>query len=321
MAALIVGSRGDKVRRAQTLLKLLGYDPGPLDGVFGPRTERAVKAFEGDYDLPQDGVLSDEDYARLEDAAEVDHDDTPTDPSPHGRGLDVDPAQMRAWEEQVVPLITANAGYMPGRGWFRDGSLLVPRTDAYKKPLNSSGKGRRYGFVCTTWVNFALAWWTRRAERFTPTGGIPSLRRLCTMPNDPPGPVILGSKVKCRGYGPWCVRLWEDRKFVSPLDIVNAPAGTLPRVLAVGQSTKKNGKITKWWHHVALWWRSPKDETWYRIAADGSIGSLKPMDVEKMDLAGATAHDQRAALLVFGVYDLASASQLALPVTPVALEQ
>ena len=40
------GMNGDKVRALQDRLRALRYDPGPTDGVFGPKTEQAVWAFE-----------------------------------------------------------------------------------------------------------------------------------------------------------------------------------------------------------------------------------------------------------------------------------
>ena len=40
-----VGSQGDEVRKIQTRLKELGYDPGSVDGIFGEKTRKAVVAF------------------------------------------------------------------------------------------------------------------------------------------------------------------------------------------------------------------------------------------------------------------------------------
>ncbi|PLX37508.1 MAG: hypothetical protein C0606_04180 [Hyphomicrobiales bacterium] len=40
------GETGPMIQQAQTLLAQLGYDPGPADGVPGPRTRDAVKAFQ-----------------------------------------------------------------------------------------------------------------------------------------------------------------------------------------------------------------------------------------------------------------------------------
>ena len=40
------GSNDPTVRDLQEALKALGYNPGPVDGVFGATTEAAVKAFQ-----------------------------------------------------------------------------------------------------------------------------------------------------------------------------------------------------------------------------------------------------------------------------------
>ena len=39
-------SRGEAVRVAQSHLKHRGYDPGPVDGIYGRRTAAAVQQFE-----------------------------------------------------------------------------------------------------------------------------------------------------------------------------------------------------------------------------------------------------------------------------------
>lgn len=36
----------DLVADAQRLLRASGYDPGPIDGQFGPRTQRAIRAYQ-----------------------------------------------------------------------------------------------------------------------------------------------------------------------------------------------------------------------------------------------------------------------------------
>ncbi|MGC0334199.1 hypothetical protein RKD23_007189 [Streptomyces sp. SAI-170] len=43
------------LRGVQEALATLGYDPGAVDGLDGPRTQAAVSAFQGDQGLPQDG--------------------------------------------------------------------------------------------------------------------------------------------------------------------------------------------------------------------------------------------------------------------------
>jgi hypothetical protein len=46
------------VRRIQAGLKSLGYDPGPVDGIAGPLTRAAVRAFQADRGMPIDGALT-----------------------------------------------------------------------------------------------------------------------------------------------------------------------------------------------------------------------------------------------------------------------
>ncbi|MGY1763616.1 N-acetylmuramoyl-L-alanine amidase [Geodermatophilus siccatus] len=48
--------RGDDVTNLQDRLHELGYDAGPVDGVFGPETERGLRAFQRDYGLTSDGT-------------------------------------------------------------------------------------------------------------------------------------------------------------------------------------------------------------------------------------------------------------------------
>jgi hypothetical protein len=57
-------SRG-QVRAAQSALKGLGYDPGPIDGAMGPRTARAASAFQRAQGLPANGQLTPDTLARL----------------------------------------------------------------------------------------------------------------------------------------------------------------------------------------------------------------------------------------------------------------
>jgi peptidoglycan hydrolase-like protein with peptidoglycan-binding domain len=54
---LKLGSRDPAVSDLQSALKTLGFDPGPVDGTFGARTETAVKAFQQSKELPVDGVV------------------------------------------------------------------------------------------------------------------------------------------------------------------------------------------------------------------------------------------------------------------------
>lgn len=57
MRVLKRGARGDDVRRLQQLLQGAGFDPGGVDGAFGPRTDQAVRAFQAAQGLQADGVV------------------------------------------------------------------------------------------------------------------------------------------------------------------------------------------------------------------------------------------------------------------------
>lgn len=48
---------GDQVRDLQEGLAVAGFLTGPADGVFGPVTDRAVRAFQASVGLPEDGVV------------------------------------------------------------------------------------------------------------------------------------------------------------------------------------------------------------------------------------------------------------------------
>lgn len=59
------GARGNSVRDLQDLLKAAGFNPGPVDGVFGPGTRRAVIAFQKSRHLAADGIVGPKTWAAL----------------------------------------------------------------------------------------------------------------------------------------------------------------------------------------------------------------------------------------------------------------
>ena len=50
--------RGDDVVSLQQSLSLLGFDPGRVDGIFGPLTETALADFQANIALPSNGTLT-----------------------------------------------------------------------------------------------------------------------------------------------------------------------------------------------------------------------------------------------------------------------
>lgn len=61
------GLSNDNVKKLQERLAELGYDLGKMgaDGIFGPKTEAALKAFQEDYDLLVDGIYGKDTHAKL----------------------------------------------------------------------------------------------------------------------------------------------------------------------------------------------------------------------------------------------------------------
>jgi peptidoglycan hydrolase-like protein with peptidoglycan-binding domain len=61
---LATGSTGTEVAALQEALTAYSNadpatDPGPIDGTFGPMTEAAVRAYQGDRGVPVDGIVGD----------------------------------------------------------------------------------------------------------------------------------------------------------------------------------------------------------------------------------------------------------------------
>lgn len=65
MAVLSTGASGAAVADLQRRLAAMGYNPGPIDGRYGPRTAAAVKAFQQSAGIAIDGVAGPQTQAAL----------------------------------------------------------------------------------------------------------------------------------------------------------------------------------------------------------------------------------------------------------------
>jgi N-acetylmuramoyl-L-alanine amidase len=61
------------VTRVQTALKNRGFDPGAIDGRFGPGTENAVLRFQRAKGLAADGIIGQSTWNALGFAGQVPH--------------------------------------------------------------------------------------------------------------------------------------------------------------------------------------------------------------------------------------------------------
>jgi hypothetical protein len=53
----LLAQDSDEVRAEQQSLKDKGFDPGPIDGINGPRTQAALREFQAKQNLEEDGKL------------------------------------------------------------------------------------------------------------------------------------------------------------------------------------------------------------------------------------------------------------------------
>lgn len=54
---LFMGDRGPGVEAVQIALNYLGYAAGPVDGIFGAQTQEAVRNFQMDMRIANDGIV------------------------------------------------------------------------------------------------------------------------------------------------------------------------------------------------------------------------------------------------------------------------
>lgn len=100
-------SSGENVRLLQATLKALGYDPGGLDGVYGPHTAAAVRNYQQDRNLPAEGVVRADTWAQLS---------SERGSTIHGRTLPRTIVGAIAGDDvRIVQQTLLNAGFNPGR--------------------------------------------------------------------------------------------------------------------------------------------------------------------------------------------------------------
>ena len=61
-----LGSRGPSVAQLQRELQAAGISPGPIDGIFGAMTERAVRAYQEKFHLAVDGIVGPQTWGSLD---------------------------------------------------------------------------------------------------------------------------------------------------------------------------------------------------------------------------------------------------------------
>jgi peptidoglycan hydrolase-like protein with peptidoglycan-binding domain len=65
MEMLRSGSTGETVEALQKKLLALGINPGPVDGIFGSKTDAAVRRFQEREGLDSDGIAGPQTFGAL----------------------------------------------------------------------------------------------------------------------------------------------------------------------------------------------------------------------------------------------------------------
>lgn len=107
--------RGDDVSAVQSALGDRGFDPGPVDGVYGARSSAAVRRFQSAQDLRVTGVVGAEEYRRLG----VECPSLPPGPGPEPgpercRRLSVTRPYLRGEDVRTVQQALRSKGIDPG---------------------------------------------------------------------------------------------------------------------------------------------------------------------------------------------------------------
>lgn len=146
MATLKQGSRGSQVKALQDKLRAAGFDPGPSDGIYGPRTASAVRAFQRSRGLTVDGVAGPDTMAALDggepeteaEAARRGEDNT-DDPTTHFIGLPGNATELWKVGDEIyavfyipdtdppVPLLMAVPNTEVAKTYFKDGKVVFDR--------------------------------------------------------------------------------------------------------------------------------------------------------------------------------------------------
>jgi peptidoglycan hydrolase-like protein with peptidoglycan-binding domain len=147
------GSR--RVREVQRRLRAAGYRTGPLDGLYGPRTERAVQRFQRDAGLAPDAVAGRRTLRALRTRGDTARSVRPAPaPAPIATALPVPPAPVAAPAAApdsaplpLTPVLAALAalGLVVAVSSYARTRRRVLRGHVWPPPRGASGTGGRAG--------------------------------------------------------------------------------------------------------------------------------------------------------------------------------
>ncbi|HRP94795.1 MAG TPA: peptidoglycan-binding domain-containing protein [Rhodocyclaceae bacterium] len=132
------GSERERVAQAQALLNELGYDAGPVDGVAGRRTRRAISAFQSDVGMAVTGDIDGALLAALRDIRGSEH--MPARPPQPGVSRDDSAAHVEAPAASAAPEASGDAW---SGAHHRFSCTDRPPDDAFARPSIPEASGSR----------------------------------------------------------------------------------------------------------------------------------------------------------------------------------
>jgi len=134
--ALRSGATGERVRTLQAALSQLGYAVGPVDGVFGPATRRAVLAFQDEHELPVTGAVDPATQAALDAALAPVPEPSPAEQPPAEQPSVEQPVEAQPSETQAPESVETAPPPVEAHEIERtpDGDALPPASDTAGAP-------------------------------------------------------------------------------------------------------------------------------------------------------------------------------------------
>jgi hypothetical protein len=162
-----LGDRGEEVKLLQQRLTLKGFQPGRIDGVFGPATEDAVVQFQAGQGLIADGIVGARTWAALLAGPEVEVPEGLT--TREGMALAAK-IPMRTPDDVTRVLLAA----LRTLGWREqpDGSNDGPEVGKISGGWMGAGEPK------PPWCALAVSYWLREGLKKTSYDQIPFGKRL-----------------------------------------------------------------------------------------------------------------------------------------------
>lgn len=209
---LKLNSLGEDVKTVQEILTALGFSPGPIDGDFGTKTEKAVITFQEEHQLYADGIVGPTTWAALHRALTIHH------------------------EEQLQPVITEEPTHQQ-MAWVR-----VPADkyrDGYDRFFLREDAAAAYGKVRDVVIDAGGVLTSSGARRSLNAHVSPSRSATSFHYTGRALDLMVGSGMENRARDPYVIAADQDRFWRV---YVRANGGDQMTINAITYGSRKQGK-------------------------------------------------------------------------------